>query len=254
MSTTFLLYRILTYVSVPLLLGGAALLLHRSSGSVEPRARRTLAFILLMWGVAYLSSALLPHAEPVMQLQPLSAYTLIAGNLYIILCLLYPLELVRPGWLTVRNVLRLVAPYVCVVAGYLLGLLLLGERVRPLGNATEFILHISEFNVWYRAVLYLSICFYLTYLFIVTGIRAAELKHRHGGKLPLASRRQIQWLNLYGIGIVAITAAYLAVLFFGTTGSLIVHRLVAVSFFSLALCKALFSRNQAAPEPTAPDQ
>lgn len=242
MQATLFLHRLLTCATLAICFGGAALLLWRSLRGPEKRARRALAFILTMWGLAYLTECLPCMAGRLHEFEPMSVSTLIVGNLYIIVALLYPLEVARPGWITPRRVALLALPFAAIAGLYLLVLALRGEPVLRLDSLDDLIGHWGEFNVWYRSVLYLSVCFYMAFLWLNTSVTAILMHRRtHDDYTPLA-RQQVRLLRSYGIGIVCIAFVYLGVLLDGSLTSRLVYRVVLLLFFTSAVLQALGGR------------
>ena len=158
MPASLFLYCLFSWFGIAICLGGGLLLLWKSRGS---RARRILGFILLMWGFAYVIQLAAFLSGRMQSYYSFSVEVLIVGNLYVIVTMLYPFEVIRPGWLTLRNAARLLAPYAGIVALYFLVLLLRGETIRPLASPADLLLHLGEFNVWYRIVLYLTVIGYI---------------------------------------------------------------------------------------------
>ena len=105
---------LLTMASV-ICVDGAILLFLRGRNY---RSRRLLAGIMLAWGLIYvvrvagmffgnlyLNFTRTEVADPLV---------FVSGNLYLIILLLYPLEIVRPGWLSLKRVGIVLLPYVSV--------------------------------------------------------------------------------------------------------------------------------------------
>lgn len=238
-----IVFRIFSYTLSAVCLCGSVLLFLRSlRNGLHVRTLRTLAFILLMWGLPSLPDCLFPQAAPWLSSEPMGVLSLFGGNLYVIVCLLYPLELSRPGWIRVRSVALLLLPYLLLAGIYFSVLHGLDQNIRTLHNATDLLLYFGEFNVWYRLVLYLSVCFYLAYLFLSTSVSALEMRHMNDAVPPRIDRRGIAWLRFYGIGMVFVSIAYLGVLLYGNTESLAAHRLVATLFFGIIAYNGLFGR------------
>lgn len=235
MFPAILIYHIISYIGTAVLLGGAAaVFLQARRGGADARALNILGFTLTAWGLVYLASCLNPQSVPLVDFQPMSVVTLTVGNLFVIICLFYPLELAQPGWTGWRNAMRLIFPYAAVTAFYFAVTALLGQGIRELLDIPDMLANLAEFHVWFRFILYLTVCAYLVYLLMNTGVRAIEF--RHGGK-P-ADRRRVRWLSVYGLGMIFITIAYLVVLLYGSVTSLIIHRLIAVFFFGLVIVNA----------------
>ncbi|WP_418992136.1 hypothetical protein [Alistipes sp.] len=239
MSFWYIAFRLFSITLSVVGLGGAALLLRQSLRNRGDRARRVLAFILLMWGLPSLPDCFRPLSGPWLPIEPLGALSLIIGNLYVIISLLYPLERARPGWITPRRLVLLFTPFVLCSGLYFLVLALLGQPMLTLHGSMDMLLHFGEFNVWYRLVLYLTICFYLAYLFLSTSVSALELSYRDSAILD---RRCIAWLRFYGAGMACVTLAYLGVMLYGTLQSLVIHRMTTTLFFGTFALNAVFNR------------
>ena len=159
---------LLTMASV-ICVGGATLLFLRGRNN---RSRRLLASIMLAWGSVYV----LRVVGMILENQYLNftrtdvanPLVLVVGNLYLIILLLYPLEIVRPGWLNLKRTGLVLLPYVSVTLLYYIVLFLLGQKILVLHNIGQLIEHIGEFNVWYRLLMTLSIIIYLAFLFRLT--------------------------------------------------------------------------------------
>ena len=253
MISTAILDQIITYAGTAVYFGGAALLFRQSlSDGSASRANRVLAFILLMWGVAHVTFGLhLPEVSETMA-HPMSVTMLLSGNLYIIICLLYPLELARPGWLGVRRVTLLLLPFVAVTGLYFLILGLLDEPVRHLGSLTSLLTHFREFNVWYRVVLYLSVCFYLVYMFMATGVRGFAPHPLPGDQTPKTDRSTLRQLRIYAIGVICISLAYLITLLYSSPATLLTHRALSALLFGVIALSAARSGNEPAKSAAAP--
>lgn len=240
MPASILLYRVFTWIGIAVCLGGGALLLSRSRGS---RPRRILGFILVMWGLANVVQVVLTLTGCLRVHYSFSVGILILGNLYVIVTMLYPFEVIRPGWLTWRNAARLLAPYAGIVGFYFLALLLRGEAIRRLASPADLLLHIAEFNVWFRIVLYLTVIGYI--VCAMAAIFGYEPRYRRFLEDNYASdkRMNVAWLRYYGGGFILIAAAYILILLDWNTLSHTVHKLVTVLFFLFIISKGLLQRD-----------
>lgn len=225
-------------------LGGATLLFLRGRSN---RSRRLLAGIMSVWGLIYLirvGGTLLGNqdlnftrtdvAEPLI---------LVTGNLYLIVLLLYPLEIVRPGWLNLKRVGILLLPYVSVNLFYYIGLSLLGQKPLALHDMNLFLEHLGEFNVWYRLLMSLTIVAYLAFLLRLTWRYKEFYQQWCRNNYSNDQNIDILWLRQYGIGVVMIGVAYFWLLFDGNTYCYIVHNLTVQCFFCYTLYKGLFHDN-----------
>lgn len=123
----------------------SAFLLWMHAGRV--RSRKLLALLLLVWGI-YCTMPLIVSLTGCLTSghRVLLPFALILGNLAVIVATCYIVEAVRPGWLTLRQVLIWSAPFLLVVFVYYTGLILAGES--------------ALFDVWHRCILLLTVVAY----------------------------------------------------------------------------------------------
>lgn len=224
--------------------GGATLLFLRGRNN---RSRRLLAGIMMAWGLIYvirLAGMLLGYQElNFIRTDVADTLVLVSGNLYLIFLLLYPLEVVRPGWLDLKRTAILLLPYVSITLFYYIVLFLLDQKSLALDNMTQFWEHIGEFNVWYRLLMTLSIVAYLAFLFRLTWRYKSFYQQWCCNNYSDDENLNISWLRQYGIGVVLIGAAYFWLLFDGSTYCFITHNLMVQCFFCYTLYKGLFHDN-----------
>lgn len=223
------------------LLGAVLLLLYSS----DSRSRRLLAFTMLLWGLIYLFRTLgftFKFFEPV-SFGVFSPLILITGNFYVIVLFPYPLEVIRPGWFTLRRVTLLLLPYLAVVCVYVFGIIVSGQPPVKLYNGDDLLLHIREFNVWFRLVILFSVVGYLIYLLRL--ISRYEISYRQWCEANYASieNMEISWLRYYAIGVACIGIPYFGMVFDGNLYCNIAHNLVVQIFFGMVLYKGLFHKN-----------
>ena len=141
-------------------IAGAILLLLHAEGSCS---KRLLAYVMLAWGIAYVIRVLgiLFGFMRTMESSVLDSFVSIAGNLYAIITLFYPLEVVRPGWLNPKRCLLVMSPYLVIVALYFVVMYLLGETPVRLAHWDTLLINMGQFNVWYRLVYrFFRVCIY----------------------------------------------------------------------------------------------
>lgn len=225
-------------------MGGATLLFLRGRNN---RSRRLLASIMLAWGSVYV----LRVVGVILENQYLNftrtdvanPLVLVVGNLYLIILLLYPLEIVRPGWLNLKRTGLVLLPYVSVTLLYYIVLFLLGQKPLNLLDWKQLIGHIGEFNVWYRLVMTLSIVGYLAFLFRLICRYQKCYQQWCCNNYSDDEGMNIAWLRQYGIGVVLIGIAYFWLFLDGSTYCFIVHNLTVQCFFCYTLYKGLFHDN-----------
>lgn len=225
-------------------LGGATLLFLRGRNN---RSRILLATIMLLWGLPYVVRVLgivldLPLLN-FMRMGVMNPFLLLCGNLYLIFLLLYPVEVVRPGWLNLKRTLGLLSPYLAISLFYFVIMFLLEQKPMRLDCMSLFLENITYFNVWYRIFMTLSVVGYLVILFRLTW-HYKKIYHQWClNNYSNDENMNISWLRQYGLGVVLIGVAYFAVLFDGRALSFVVHNLVVQCFFAYTLYKGLFHDN-----------
>lgn len=90
----------------------------------------------------------------------LNPYLATCANILVILLLLYPLEVIKPGWLNQNRILKICWPFLFVVLIYYGGCLLSGEGIEALTTTSELTAKIHEFNVWGRFIILADILLY----------------------------------------------------------------------------------------------
>lgn len=133
---------ILQTMAAVICLGGALLLLLRGRDS---RSRRMLAAVMSRWGLIYatrVAGTLMGNSDlNFTNTDAADTLVLVAGNFFLIVLLLYPLEVVRPGWLSLKRAGMLLLPYAALSLLYYAGLHLLGQEPRMLRDTGQFMEH-----------------------------------------------------------------------------------------------------------------
>lgn len=235
---------ILITMAAVICLGGASLLFLRGRNN---RSRRLLASIMLAWGIFYvirIVGMLMGNQNLYFtKVDIANVFLLTSGNLYLIILLLYPLEIVRPGWLNLKRTGLLLLPYIGVTLFYYFVLSLLGQKPLILSDINQFMKHIGQFNVWFRILMTLSIAAYLAYLFRLTWRYKEFYQQWCRNNYSDDETMNISWLRQYGIGVVLIGVAYFWGVFDGNTYRFIIHNLTVQCFFCYTLYKGLFHDN-----------
>lgn len=238
------LLSILQTMAAVICLGGASLLFLRGWDS---RSKRILAGIMSVWGLFYVArivGTFLGSPElNFVRIDVANIVLLASGNLYLIILLLYPMEVVRPGWLNLKRTGILLLPYVLVTSVYYIVLYLLGQEPMRLYDMSQFREHIGEFNVWYRLLMILSIVAYLIFLFRQTWHYKEFYSQWCRDNYSDDKNMNILWLRQYGIGVMLIGVAYFWALFNGDTYCFMIHNLTVQCFFCYTLYKGLFHDN-----------
>ncbi len=139
-------------------------LLLRSEG--PNRSRRLLSMVLGLWGLFYglrLAGMLTgAFGFDFVHRSMLDIVAIVVGTFFLFMSLLYPIEVVRPGWLTWGRTFLLFSPYVVLTLIYFIVLAVLDQRPLALQDWQDFVMHAGSFNVWFRFVLILVLLFFFT--------------------------------------------------------------------------------------------
>lgn len=242
-DSTVILPILITMIFV-ICIGGASLLFLRSR---KDRPRRILSIIMMIWGILYVTRLYgfimnIPSLY-FTNIDIMSLALLTGGNFFLIILLLYPLEVIRPGWLNMKRISLLFLPYMFITLFYYIVLLVLGEKPVALNSMEQFIMHLGEFNVWFRIVMALSIIIYLVFLFYLAWTHKVLYRQWCDNNYSNDENLNISWLRQYGLGVVLIGVAYFIVLFKGSTLTFVMHNITVQCFFCYTLYKGLFHEN-----------
>lgn len=227
-------------LSTVVCLTGAFLCLLLSRGS---RARRLLAFTLFMWAMAYLSRMIWRNMPEMMQYGVMALPTLLVGHFYVIVTMLYPIEVSRPGWLSLRSCVLLFLPFLTITTAYFIGTHLCGRPIRLLRSPEDIFNYFNEFNVWFRFVLYLSILSYIAYTLTIIYLDEPRNGRWLREHFSTPERVDTRWLHWFGFGFALITLSFLLVLLNNEPWNSVVHTLLVQVFFILTVWKALTQKN-----------
>ena len=233
-----ILFKILTDIDSAVCLLGAIMLFIRGRNN---RARRMLGYTLLLWGTCSvlrtvaLEASLLP-----LLLNPLRPVGLIGGNIFMVLLLFYPLEVLLPGWLNMKRLCALFLPDAVLTFIYIGVLLLLQEDVVQLTQFSDFFTYFHQFNVWFRLSYLILVVFYI--VFLLKLIYANEMKYVQwrNDNYSDVERLDLSWMRNYAYFLVAIFSSWMLNVVFATTWNFIIHTAVAILFFSYFIYKGLF--------------
>lgn len=225
--------------------GGAIVLFFQARTN---RSKQILGLILLIWGIVYvlriindIATGFYSH-DHVTHLIMSPAF-IISGNFYLLLLLLYPIEIIRPGWLTIKRILKMSIPYLIIVMIYYVGLYIDDEPVLKLTSVDMLRDNIGIFNVWFRFIIVgiLLIYFIYTFIFIVR-YEKSYMRWCNDNYVTL-KEYEITWLLYYGIGILCIDGIYMWIAIEGTFTASITHKIVVLTFFGYAIYNGLFHSN-----------
>ncbi len=95
-----------------------------------------------------------------------SANLLLVANFMIIAYILYPIEVIAPGWLNFRRIVKLNTILLLLICVYLVSLWA-GVEYTPYSSLSEMFIHANGFEVWFRILLSLLIFSPLLFVFFI---------------------------------------------------------------------------------------
>ncbi|PKP37859.1 MAG: hypothetical protein CVT97_04065 [Bacteroidetes bacterium HGW-Bacteroidetes-14] len=197
------------------LLASLLLFLRRKAGE---RSRIILAVIVLFSVFNYiprfisLSTGEVPH-------QIVSAEMLLLAIFMVLSYILYPLEVISPGWLNFRNLFKLLSVWLLLVFAFLISLWS-GVQYTPYSSVLEMLPHAGEFEVWFR--LLLSLLIFLPVLLIFYIHRSRRYRNTN-----------LVWLKKYSSVLLINILAYIMVLVFN-------HQFLHILYYYLSVGCSLF--------------
>ena len=129
-----------------------------------------------------------------------SANLLLVANFMIIAYILYPIEVIAPGWLNFRRIVKLNALMLVLVCVYLVSLWA-GVEYTPYSSLSDMFEHANRFEVWFRFLLSLLIFSPLLFVFFIHRTR-------------LYHNSDHVWINKYVFTMSVNIIAYILVLIF----------------------------------------
>lgn len=157
-----------------------------------------------------------------------SAKLLLLANFMVLGYILYPIEVIAPGWLSFRRILKLYSYWLLAVVVYLISLQL-GVEYTPYGSLLGMLAHSGSFEVWFR--LLLSVLIFAPAL-IVFFIHRTRL-YRNSDHI---------WVRKYVITLSVNMLAYMLVLMFNHPEFNILYYYVSVGCSLYIVYMELFDR------------
>lgn len=225
-----ILFTILHFLVCTLFLSGVLLCLQRA-GNKRPRVYLAIFSFVTASELAYRLYTAYRTGVIMTVSEVLPIYVLIVGILEILLMYLYPLEVVRPNWLTPKRLFLLFLPWLVVGGVYVL----IVPDIRVLSSFSETMRYIGEFNVWFR-LLILIFCF-IPYTILLLSIPYKWQQSSVDNK----------WVYKYVIGIQIIGLLFSAVMLTGSVLVSCVHLLYGILFFLYVIYQELYLRLLPAP-------
>ena len=239
-TTATLLYNITTLIAATLFFYNSTLLFITRKGN---KAKRTLAFTNLIWGLLYLSLIIFDYCNIEITTFPIfSVQTLILSNVFICIMFLYPLDVVRPGWLNGKRFFYLFIPSIGISLIYFIILGILDEEIENLSSFQDLKSSILHFNVWYRFILLACNLVYCYILLKLTYYHEMEYDKWIKNKYPDQTTIDITWMNYYYHMLIVLIMFFCITVFWGSKWNIVMYNTVIICCFSVLFYKGLFHK------------
>lgn len=205
--------------------------LRRNEGERSRKVLFAICFVVTFFGALFLigsymkaGNSILTHPFP--GVLPIPG--LLGGLIVVSMYLLYPIEVIHPGFLTTRRKVWLASGYILLITIFCL-IPVCGEGYIQLNSFQEILYHITEFNVWIRVLLLIAVIFCSFVLLYIP----------QKGKV---SNTNNQWVITYAIGTQGICILYAAYILSGEVWVRVLHLIYFTSFVFWVTYQELFIR------------
>jgi AraC-like DNA-binding protein len=191
------------------------------------RSRVILAVIVFFSVINYITRfiALINGNDPELVV---SGKVLLVANFMILGYILYPIEVIAPGWLNLRRLFKLYSYWIVLVVMYLISKQA-GIEYTEYGNLQEMIAHSHRFEVWFR--------FLLSVLIFIPGIIVFLIHRTH-----LYQNSDHIWVTKYVVTLSINVITFLLVVLFNDPVFNIVYYYVSVGCSLYIVYMELFDR------------
>ncbi|MDE5972001.1 MAG: helix-turn-helix domain-containing protein [Muribaculaceae bacterium] len=204
------------------------------------RTQTVLAIVMSIWSIPYIAGMTghLFNFHIARMGGVLPVPYLAGGTFYMILLLLLPCDMVRPGWMTLRRTIILMLPFAITGSFYYAVTAMLGQTIEPIDTYEELWMRRSEFCVWFRLVILATSIFYiiLSYHYVTrelpTYITRCNEEFGDGPDCGLI------WIRIYAIWCAIILTSYGLVVFIGQTWTEVIHTIILQIFFVFIFFKS----------------
>lgn len=222
---TEILFATLHLVVFAFLISGALLFLQRAKNR-RPRIYLALFMFVTATDLAYRLYVAYRAGVVTTVSEVLPIYVLVTGVAEILLMCLYPVEVLKPGWLNAKRWLLLSLPWLLVGAACVL----IHPDFRNLSSFADMTQHLGEFNVWFRMLILLGCVVPYTILLLCIPYKWQQ------------SSVDRTWIYKYAIGIQVIGIFFIVVILTGSVAASAIHLLYGTLFVLYVAYQELFLR------------
>lgn len=206
------------------LLASLLLLVRRKTGD---RSRIILAAIVFFSVINYITRFITLCKGDVPEFI-VSAKMLLLANFMVLSYIMYPIEVISPGWLNCKNILKIWSVWIFSLIIYFVTIWS-GVQYIPYESVIEMIQHAGRFDVWFRILLILQILMPGFLIFFINRTRGY-------------SNTDNVWMRKYSITLFINIVAYILVLTFNHSVLHIIYYYVSVGCSLYIVYMELFDR------------
>lgn len=231
----------LVYASTTVFLGGSALLFLRGK---DNRARRMMAYTMLIYGLFYIVRIFFLDRHPDFSDSFFSVLfdpgLMTIGNFFVIASLFFPIEVILPGWLTVKRSFYMFVPQILFSCIYYSVLAITGESVENFHSYADLFASFGHFNVWFR-IFFLILVFAYIYCLLKFIVKHEERYRRwRDDNYADIDKMDISWMKYFFLGVYIVAFFYLLILFVDNIYIVMLQTVVFALVSSYFFYKALF--------------
>lgn len=202
----------------------------------DNRARRVLGISVTIFGLFFVARIFFTQNMSATPVGILPMGHLAGGCLAAFLLSLYPLEVIRPGWLTSRRIVLLLSPWLLMLGG-LAGCVATGLKETVIPSASTILLLLGHVDIWFRLTFLALIFGYMLLIYLI----------------PLLGRKSYpetcRWLYGFIFGMLAIHITFLLFMFTMKIHWDITHKVIVFFFTFYIGHKVLFHENPPYGQP-----
>lgn len=210
---------------------GSLLLILKNQGIL---ARRILGLVLLLWGVLSLIRGLVPYSVMGVNDGFMPAPLIVSGTFWALLFLAYPMEVVRPGWLSIKNFALVASPFIVLYLIFIINRIFVGQPAAELNSYSDFQEHLGQLDVWIRVPFVVLCLGYYVGMVYVLEVNIKSYNKQIEENFSNLELLDVRWLRGISVVMLAISLFWVYWVFNGgVTGALIYKLLTLAVIFYL---------------------
>lgn len=230
-------------MGLALVSAACALILFRTPN--PQRARNIIATLLTLLAASYIPAiwGIAHGTYHLANTNILNPFVLTAANIFALLILLYPIEVIRPGWLNTKRVGLLTIPFIVITLIYTIGTILGHDSIIHLSSITQLDENAHIFNVWARFLLLLDALGYIAAaIYFVAKYSPSYMEWCENNFSSLAGL-SITWIANFTYGVLLLTILFCIMAVTGSPVALLVYQIALLMAIVGITNRAIFQTN-----------